>query len=104
MDPMIQSILDFGAVGIFAAFLIWMNNRLQVRQDQIIDKFSSQISLQEEKHQQAEENIRTRYDEIIARHEGRMNVLFDEMISTLRNHSVVLEQIKDALERLDRRE
>ncbi len=104
MDPLLQSVLDFGAVGVFAGFLIWMNSRLQTRQDDIIQSFTTKITEQEEKHQQAEENIRNRYDEIIARHENRMHVLFDEMISTLRNHSVVLEQIKDALERLDRRE
>ena len=104
MDPIIQSVLDFGAVGIFAAFLIWMNNKLQKRQDDMIDSFATKISEQEEKHQQAEESIRNRYDEIIARHENRMHTLFDEMVSTLRNHTVVLEQIKDALERIDRRE
>ena len=102
MDPLIQSLLDFGAVGAFAAFLVWMNNRLQKRQDEVIIDFGNKITQQEKSHQEAEENIRNRYDEIIARHEGRMNVLFDEMISTLRTHSVVLEQIKDALERLDR--
>lgn len=104
MDPAIQSLLDFGAVGSFAAFLVWMNNKLQKRQDEVIQDFSEKVLAQEQAHQQAEENIRNRYDEIIARHEGRMNTLFDEMVSTLRAHSVVLEQIKDALERLDRRE
>lgn len=104
MDPTIQSLLDFGAVGAFAAFLVWMNNKLQKRQDQMVQDFSAKVMEQEKAHQEAEENIRNRYDEIIARHEGRMNTLFDEMVSTLRAHSVVLEQIKDALERLDRRE
>ena len=42
-DSMISQLLDFGALGIFAGFLIWQHLGMQKRLDKLIESFASQI-------------------------------------------------------------
>ena len=60
MDTLIPQLLDFGALGMFAGFLIWLNARSQKRLDEMSEQFQKTLKAQEEAHHLAEEKIRSR--------------------------------------------
>lgn len=64
-DSMISQLLDFGALGIFAGFLIWQHLGMQKRLDSLIAGFASQIKDIDDGYDQRIERMRERYDVVI---------------------------------------
>ena len=64
-DDLISQLLDFGALGIFAGFLIWQHLGMQRRLDSLVEGFQSQLRDINEEFDKRVERIRARYDVVI---------------------------------------
>ena len=83
MDGLTSQLLDFGALGLFAGFLIWLNARMQARLDQMVEKFQVTLERQESAHNAAEELIRQRYDALLAQYNTERKQVYHDVVSTL---------------------
>jgi len=64
-DSMITQLLDFGALGVFAGFLIWQYLGMQKRLDSMLSKFTEQLDKINEDYDSRIEGMRVRYDSVI---------------------------------------
>ena len=83
----IKSLVDFGALGMFAGFLIWLNTKTQKRLDELSERFISTTKDIETAHEAAEELIRQRYDAIVARYDKQRDAVYDDVVKKLDDHS-----------------
>ena len=65
-DAIISQLLDFGALGYFAAFLIWQHIRMQKMFDSLVSSFQSQLKEMDSNYDRRIEIMRDRYDKVIA--------------------------------------
>ena len=91
MDTLIPQLLDFGALGMFAGFLIWLNARSQKRLDEMAEQFQRTLKDQEEAHHLAEEKIRSRYDSLIANFNTERQSIYQEVVATMSDIKTRLE-------------
>ena len=66
-DALISQLFDFGALGMFAAFLIYQHLGMQKRLDALTSGFQTQLKEIETTHEGRIEIMRGRYDEVIER-------------------------------------
>jgi hypothetical protein len=64
-DDIFSQLFDFGALGLFAGFLIWQHLGMQKRLDLMVQKFQEQLREIESKHEERVEVMRERYDIVI---------------------------------------
>ena len=64
-EDFLLSLLDFGALGIFAGFLIWQHLGMQKRMDKLIDGFHDELKRIDESFDARAELIRERYESVI---------------------------------------
>lgn len=64
-DSMISQLLDFGALGVFAGFLIWQYVGMQKRLDSMFNRFTEQLDKINEDYDSRIEGMRERYDIVI---------------------------------------
>ncbi len=74
-DDLVRQLLDFGALGIFAGFLIWQHLGMQKRLDKLVEKFQSQLTAIDDSFEARIDKIRERYEVVITniRRECREN-------------------------------
>ena len=78
MEPLTESLLEFGAMGMFAAFLVWQYLNMQKRFDSLIDRFQEQIEKLRVDQKSEIDDIRDRYDKVITTYnEERLQVRTD---------------------------
>lgn len=97
MDTLSTALLDFGALGIMAGALFYMNQQLQKRLDGLLEKFTEQLHRQELEHQKSEEGIRDRYDKVVKRYDERIDKVYEHIVESLRDQSSVLSSIRDLI-------
>ena len=83
VDSITSGLLDFGALGLFAGFLIWSNARMQKRLDETVAQFQKTLEVQETAHTAAEELIRTRYDNLLKQYNAERGKLYDDVVKKL---------------------
>ena len=109
-DSIISQLFDFGALGAFAAFLVWQHLGMQKRLDtltekfqeqmaNLVDKFQAQLKEIEDRHEERIEVMRSRYDGVIDAYrqealdcQKQMAECRRELIDTVKNNSHVLEE------------
>ena len=64
-DELISQLLDFGALGIFAGFLIWQHLGMQKRLDALVEGFQDQVKSLNDDYDSRIEAMRLRYDKVI---------------------------------------
>ena len=64
-DNLLSQLFDFGALGVFAGFLIWQHLGMQKRLDTMVEKFQNQLREIERSHEERVEIMRERYDVVI---------------------------------------
>ena len=69
MDAVGTALLEYGAMGIFAAFLVWQHLSMQKRSDAMIEKFQLQLKEIMNTHKAELDNMRHRYDQVIEKHQ-----------------------------------
>ena len=94
----VKQLLELGSLGIFAGFLVWQHNQLQKRLDKLTDSFKKEIRELEDRHEKAEENIRDRFDGIIARYDAQRERVFTDVVATLGDHTQKLSESHALLE------
>ncbi len=62
---LIEQLLDFGALGIFAGFLIWQFVGLQKRLDKLVSDFQTQLKEINDDYDDRIDKMRERYDGVI---------------------------------------
>ena len=66
MDPVLSALLEYGSMGLFAAFLVWQHLSMQKRFDVLVEKFQIQLLGLQEKAEVNEDKLRSRYDTVIS--------------------------------------
>jgi len=64
-ENIFAQLFDFGALGIFAGFLIWQHLGMQKRLDVMVEGFQEQLREIETRHEARVEVMRERYDLVI---------------------------------------
>ena len=64
-EDILSQLFDFGALGMFAGFLIWQHLGMQKRLDTMVEKFQEQLREIEKGHEDRVEVMRGRYDAVI---------------------------------------
>ena len=64
-----EALLEYGSMGLFAAFLVWQHLSMQKRFDKLVDKFQEQLKGIQEKAEANEEKLRGRYDTVIKQYQ-----------------------------------
>ena len=89
-DGLITQLLDFGALGIFAGFLVWQHLGMQKRLDSLVDKFQSQLDKINSDYDSRIDAMRARYDIVIR--EAREEASIEKELS---------QKLDTAIEKLD---
>jgi len=61
-----EILLEYGSLGLFAAFLVWQHLSMQKRFDALVDKFQTQLEKLRGEQKDDIEEMRERYDKVIA--------------------------------------
>ncbi len=64
-DALLNTLTDYGALGVFAAFLIWQFMGMQKRLDSLTEKFQEQLDKINADYDERIEKMRERYDAVI---------------------------------------
>ena len=64
-DAIISQLLDFSALGSFAAFLVWQHIQMQKKFEALVSSFQSQLKEIDSDYERRVEIMRERYDRVI---------------------------------------
>jgi small-conductance mechanosensitive channel len=64
-DELISQLFDFGALGVFAGFLIWQHLGMQKRLDKLVTNFQTQLKEIDDGFEGRVETMRERYEIVI---------------------------------------
>ena len=65
-DQIISQVLDFGALGSFAAFLVWQHVNMQKKFEKLVVSFQTQLKEIDTGYERRIEIMRERYDKVIS--------------------------------------
>lgn len=65
-SEVLNALLEYGALGLFAGFLVWQHLSMQKRLDKLVERFQTQLDGIQEKSDANEEKLRDRYDLVIS--------------------------------------
>ena len=99
-DTLISQLLDFGALGIFAGFLVWQHLGMQKRLDTLVESFQSQLRDIQDREDAQEERLRDRYDAVIAKYDSERTQTQSDIVTKL---DTALVKLDEGLKELDRR-
>tara|TARA_B100000424_G_scaffold41852_1_gene28346 strand:- start:258 stop:719 length:462 start_codon:yes stop_codon:yes gene_type:complete len=88
-SDVVMVFLEYGALGLFAGFLVWQHLSMQKRLDKLVDKFQLQLNSIQEKYEVNEDKLRDRYDSVIRQLQDdkttfRVNVA-EQIVQVMRN-------------------
>lgn len=88
-SDVVMVFLEYGALGLFAGFLVWQHLSMQKRLDKLVDKFQLQLNSIQEKYEANEDKLRDRYDSVIRQLQDdkttfRVNVA-EQIVQVMRN-------------------
>ena len=97
-DELIAQLFDFGALGLFAGFLIYLYLGMQKRLDSLVEKFQEQLQDIQTRCDEQEEKLRDRYDAVIVKTEEEKSALRDKVVTSVTDNA---RKLDTALEKLD---
>jgi phosphoenolpyruvate carboxylase len=97
-----NALLDFGALGLFCAFLVYQHITMQKRLERISQDFLSSLEKVEASHAAAEDQIRERYDKILKRYEENRETVFEKLVKTLETNREILVALSGKIEDMRR--
>ena len=107
MDSIYTYLLEFGSMGIFAAFLVWQHLSMQKRFDRLVDNFQEQLEKIRMESKTEVDDIRSRYEVILQNYnEERAEIrvsLSGEMkgcSQKIENFGIILAGYEGALEEI----
>tara|TARA_R110000824_G_scaffold136888_8_gene300836 strand:+ start:103 stop:531 length:429 start_codon:yes stop_codon:yes gene_type:complete len=93
MDPILSNLLEYGAMGLFAAFLVWQHLSMQKRFDILVEKFQAQLVGAREKGEANEEKLRSRYDAVISNFQDEKTMVHIDVADKLKTILSALEEL-----------
>jgi ribosome-binding protein aMBF1 (putative translation factor) len=93
MDPILSNLLEYGAMGLFAAFLVWQHLSMQKRFDILVEKFQAQLVGVREKGEANEEKLRSRYDAVISNFQEEKSMVQVDVAEKLKTILSTLEDL-----------
>tara|TARA_R110002020_G_scaffold194133_6_gene394740 strand:+ start:2830 stop:3213 length:384 start_codon:yes stop_codon:yes gene_type:complete len=97
-DELIAQLFDFGALGLFAGFLIYLYLGMQKRMDTLVSAFQGQLRDIQARCDEQEEKLRDRYDKVISKTEEDKDALRDSMLRAIEDNA---RKLDSALSKLD---
>ena len=95
MDTLLTALLDYGAMGCFAAFLGWQFVQLQKQLQTLQSDFAKQVADMQEKSEAQTDKVRDRYDIIVEAKDGRYAQLTGRMESNLDHIRTAVDKLLD---------
>ena len=96
---MFNVLFEYGAMGIFAAFLVWQHLTMQKRSDSMIEKFQRQLDKIREDQKNELQEIRGRYEKVIENQarerEQTRQMFFDKISEVDRDTDQIIEMLKE---------
>ena len=92
-----QTLTDYGALGLFAGYLAWQQNKLQQALQSLTLRFQKQIDTLQERHEQREDAMRARYDNVIADLNRHRDSMSSEMTAALTRSADKLEDLENQI-------
>lgn len=89
-----QTLMDYGALGLFAGYLAWQQNKLQQALQSLTLRFQKQIDSLQERHEQREDTMRGRYDTVIADLNRHRDSMSQDMVAALTRSADKLEDLE----------
>jgi DUF4097 and DUF4098 domain-containing protein YvlB len=100
MDPTWVGIIEsYGPLGISAAFVAWLYIKETQKREVLISSFQSQIREMQDRCEAKENEIRERYDEVVARYNTERDTLLQGVTSNLEN---AVQGLHDVTEKIDK--
>lgn len=94
-DAILQTLMDYGALGLFAGYLAWQQNKLQQALQSLTLRFQKQIDSLQERHEQREDTMRGRYDTVIADLNRHRDSMSKDMVAALTRSADKLEDLEN---------
>ena len=82
-DELARQLTDFGALGLFAAFLLYQHFMMQKKVDTLIAQFQTQIDDIRDHCIQQEDKLRDRYDAVVAKYDAETQALREGLLKTI---------------------
>lgn len=83
MEALIDTLLEGGHLGLFAAFLVYQFLVMQKRLDRVVDGFQEQIEEIRKDYDQRTDRMRERYDRVISEYREREDTQSKEIVHKL---------------------
>ncbi len=104
----IDLLLQNGAMGLFAAYLVYRDNKNEKRMDEMNHRFLvkideiTRLNVESEnqqllKFEEREEKLRTKYDEVVGKLDGERKTITDSISSKLDSTTAKMEGITEKL-------
>jgi hypothetical protein len=90
--------LEYGSLGLFAAFLVWQHLSMQKRFDKMVDNFQVQIEKIRDDHKKDTEELRSRYDLVISTYNDERTQLRSNLASKVKG---VKEEVDEVNRKVD---
>lgn len=90
-DAIINTVLDYGALGIFAGFMVWQHITMQKRQREDQSAASDRIDKLQARFEEREEALRDRYDTVIKDYQDRHDEVRNSILSKLSELHLMME-------------
>ena len=92
-EPLLAQLTDFGALGLFAAFLVYQHLSMQKRMDGLVEKIQDQDREARQEGAEAEERLRDRYDAVISKYEEELREMRQFIRVRVEENSRKIDQI-----------
>jgi hypothetical protein len=90
-DAIINTVLDYGALGIFAGFMVWQHITMQKRQREDQAASSERVDKLQTRFEEREEALRDRYDTVVKDYQDRHEEVKDTILSRLSELHLMME-------------
>lgn len=93
----VKMLLEYGSLGIFAAFLVWQHLNMQKRLDKLLDQFQGQLKGIQEKAEVNEDKLRERYDAVVETYRKDKSTFRENVASQIEASIREIESVKEQL-------
>ena len=99
MDPeLVNTLTDFGALGLSAGFIAWLYVKMQHRLDAMVGKFQEQIDAMQDRCDKRENELRSRYDAVIENYNSERDLLLQGVTQQMKETALILRELKEGVE------
>ena len=99
-QAILQTLMDYGALGLFAGYLAWQQNKLQTALQTLTQSFQDQIGDLQTRHEDREDTMRARYDAVIADLNSHRDSMAQDMVAALTRSADKLEDLENQVREL----